>query len=553
VATLKAVTRTEQTVSAEDKAKVEELRHKHPSYVNRVSEWVFFANSYDGGRRYLEGGYLYRHPNEPDDAYKHRLAVACYYNFCQEVVDIYVSYLFRSAAEIDYGNLAKDDLFKQFLEDSDLKGNSLKSFMRESQRKASVYGHIAVVVDKPRVPEGAPVETRQDEKDLNIRPYVYRVLPTELVDWKYERTGTGGYKLTMAKIQEAFPTSSDDIEQYRIWYPDRWEVWRIVKDAPEMIDGDENPLGEIPLVFLRNLAAEEDLVGRSDLNDIAYVNRHIYNLCSWNDENIENTCFAMLAKAKREAGEGGRPDDDAVGPSIIMEYDPSEPNDKPYWLEPPGVSQEVFDRRLDRDVQEIHRMAKHGGIATTAEAATGQPKSGVALEIEFRMMNSTLSEKADNIEEAHQRICELWARWQEMEGFDSRIDYPDDFNVEDLAEDLENAINAVALRVSPRFNTEMKKRLTRVALPKMDPKTAREIEEQIEAQTAFFIPAEIGSLMGSNLVNAIDVVMALRGVDEEQAKRILEKNAEINSQYKLNIGPAPPDLSRFTGGEGEEE
>ena len=265
----------------------------------------------------------------------------------------------------------------------------------------------------------------------------------------------------------------------------------------------------------------------------------------------------MLAKAKRVKGEGREDEDDAVGPSIIVEYDPEVPNDRPYWLEPPGVTQDVFDKRLDRDVQEIHRLAKMGGIATTAKETSKSPKSGIALELEFRMMNSALAEKADNAEEAHQRICDLFAKWQSIDqGFTGNIDYPDDFNVEDLAEDLENAIQATQLRISGRFNTEMKKRLVRVAMPKLQAEVAKEIEEQIEAQKDLFIPAEFGLLLQYNLSNPVEIIMALRGVEEAEAIKILDRNKELTEKYSIPAAPAAPDLSNFAAvgeEEGEEE
>lgn len=535
---------TQDKVPADNK--VAELRSTHPAYAARKGEWVFFGDSYYGGRRYLEGGYLFKHPNEGDKEYNHRLKVACYYNFCQEIVDLYVSYLFQKPAEIDYGALGKDEMFESFRADADLKGNRLSGFMRESQRMAGAYSHVALVVDKPKADPDA--QTRQDEKEKNLRPYIYRVLPTNLLDWKYERVGNEGYRLTYVKILE-----DNNPERYRLWYTDRWEVWEIKDDAAEKLEEGGNPLGKIPVVILVNLAGDDDLVGRSDLNDIAYVNRHIYNLCSWNDENIENTCFAMLARAKREKGKGGE-ESDAVGPSVIIEYDPTEPNDKPYWLEPPGVHQEVFDKRLDRDIQEIHRMAKHGSMAGTPSETSKSPKSGLALELEFRHMNSTLAEKADNIEEAHVKVCELFVDWQEGTGaFDGTIDYPDDFNVEDLALDLENAINATALRISGTFNREVKKRLVRVALPKADAETTKEINDQIDAQADLFLPAEFGLLLQYNLTNPIDLLMKLKGIESEaEAAKLLERNKELNQKYGMT-GPAPPNLGEIIGDDTETE
>jgi len=514
----------------------EELKKEHPAYPARKTEWLFFGDSYYGGSRYLKTTYILKHPNEQDADYKHRLAVACYYNFCQEIVDLYTSYLFQKPPEIDYGTLAKDDLFSTFLQDVDLKGSSLSTFLREAQRKAGIYGHLIVVVDKPK--GSLAVQTRQDEKELNQRPYAYWIRPQNLLDWKYERIGTEGYRLTYIKIKE-----SDDPERYRIWTTAAWELWEIKKHIATLIESGENPIGEIPAAILYNLRSEEDLVGRSDLNDIAYINRHITNLCSWNDENIENTTFAMLAKAKRQSGQGAT-ETDVVGPSTIIEYDPELPNDKPYWLEPPGVSQDVFDKRLDRDIAEIHRIAKMGGVGATETSK--EPKSGVALELEFRMMNSTLAEKADNIEEAHARIAKLYAKWMDL-AWTGKIDYPDDFAVEDLALDLENAIQATALRIGARFNTEMRKRLARIALPKLEPEKKREVESEIEAQKDFFMPAEFALLLQNNLTNPVDVLMALRGIEEKEAIKILERNKELNDKY--GSAPKAPNLSNLIGGQ----
>jgi len=124
--------------------------------------------------------------------------------------------------------------------------------------------------------------------------------------------------------------------------------------------------------------------------------------------------------------------------------------------------------------------------------------------------------------------------------------------IEYLAEDLENAIQATQLRVSGRFNTEMKKRLTRVALPKLSAETAREIEDQIEAQKDLFIPAEFGLLLQYNLSNPVEIVMALRGVDENEAKKILARNKELSQEYLIPVAPVAPDLSNFGAGSEEE-
>ena len=74
-----------------------------------------------------------------------------------------------------------------------------------------------------------------------------------------------------------------------------------------------------------------------------------------------------------------------------------------------------------------------------------------------------LSEKADNLEQAEARVCDIWARW-EGGTFDGVIDYPDDFSVRDLDRELENAIKAQSANVaSAAFGKELQKKIADAA------------------------------------------------------------------------------------------
>lgn len=441
-----------------------ELERTHPDYDSLIDEWRFYVSAYFGGRMYKEGNYLIRHPFESSANYMRRREISYYYNYCGPVVDIYVSHLFRKEASRDLGALAGDGLFEDFQRDADLEGNSFRHFLREAQRFAAVYGRVAVIVDKP----SATARTKAEALSESIRPYVTLVTPENLLDWRYGRSPAGRPVLEMVKVREGS-------DRYRIWTVEGWELWAIGADNEALLaDAGVHDLGEVPVVPLYNKQSGVKMIGVSDIQDIADINKNIYYLCSDAKEIIENTAFPMLAMPYSRDQKEER----ELGPHNILQFDPAEPNARPYWLEAPHSSLTEIREWVRQDIEEIYRIAKLGGVK--AAESGGQARSGVALEMEYQQLYSTLSEKADNLEQAEQRILSLWARWEGLE-FDGRIDYPDDFSVKDLDHDLQSAINAQSAMISSEtFRKELQKKIVASVLPKADALTRERINMEIE-------------------------------------------------------------------------
>jgi hypothetical protein len=446
----------------------EELEKTHPDYRANIGRWRYFLNSYYGGSLYRDGNYLLQHPFESSANYRRRKETSYYYNYCGPIVDILVSHLFRKDAVREYGGIAQDPIFRAFQKDADMQGNSFRHFMREAQRLASIYGRVSIIVDKPRV----ATATRAEAMEQGIYPYVALVTPENLVDWSFVRLSTGRVVMDMAKIKEGDDT-------YRIWGRDGWELWDMTKDSPEpsLIDVSGHDIGAVPLVNLYNKQTGVAMHGISDLQDIADINRNIYYLCSDAREIIENTAFPMLAiPYTRSAGR----EEKEVGPHNILQFDPEAPNSKPYWLEAPHSSLSEIREWVRQDIGEIYRIARMGGVRATEDNPA--PRSGVALEQENQQLYSTLSEKADNIEQAENSILSLWARWEGME-FDGRIDYPDDFSVKDLERDIKSAIEALSASVgSKTFKREVQKKIAQSVLQKIDEETKAKIIGEIDAE-----------------------------------------------------------------------
>lgn len=441
-----------------------ELEKTHPHYDKFIDEWRFYIRSYFGGKMYKEGNYLLKHPFESSTNYRRRKDISYYYNYCGPIVDIFVSHLYRKEAVRNYGSLGTDPLFESFYRDADLEGNSFKHFMREAQRFASIYGRVSIIVDKPQV----LAATRAEANDMGIRPYTTLVTPENMLDWSYATLLTGRPALDMVKIKEGEGL-------YRIWTRESWELWQVLDDGDaRIVDSGWHGLGEIPVVTLYNKRSGIKMVGISDIQDIADINKNIYYLCSDAKEIIENTAFPMLAMPYTR---GEVQDEREIGPHNILQFDPAEPNSRPYWLEAPHSSLTEIREWVRQDIEEIYRIAKMGGVKSSEDFQG--TKSGVALELEYQQLYSTLSEKADNLEQAEMKVLDLWARW-EGKTFDGVIDYPDDFSVRDMDRDLQNAISAQSARVdSATFKKELQKKIAQAVLPKLDEGTRARINEEI--------------------------------------------------------------------------
>jgi len=443
----------------------EELLKTHPHYAEFIDEWKFYVRAYFGGKMYRDGNYLLQHPFESSTNYRRRKQTSYYYNYCGPVVDIFVSHLFRKEAVRDFGSLTTDPLFDAFWWDADLEGNTFRHFMREAQRLASIYGRVSVIVDKPQ----ALASTRAEAEALGIRPYISLVTPENLVDWSYVRLPSSGrFVLDSVKIKESEDT-------YRIWTREGWELWQLAGKGAEvrLVEAGWHGLGEVPLVNLYNKQSGVKMAGISDIQDIADINRNIYYLCSDAREIIENTAFPMLAMPYTRGGE----DEREIGPHNIIQFDPAETNSKPYWLEAPHSSLSEIREWVRQDISEIYRIAKLGGVKSAEDSMSA--RSGAALELEFQQLYSTLSEKADNIEQAEARIFDLWARW-EGKTFDGLIEYPDDFSVRDIDRDLKNAIEAQSARISSAtFKRELQKKIATAVLPKLDEGVRARIFDEI--------------------------------------------------------------------------
>ena len=441
----------------------------HKDYRENVNLWEYYIRSFNGGYDYTIGQYLNRYNLELDNEYSQRLGNTPCDNHCKNIIQIYSSFLFRVKASRNFGSMADEPSLESFLKDADLEGNTFNSVMKQAQNYAAIYGHCFMILDKPSV----STNTRAEELDQEIRPYLSIATPENVLDWNFKRELNGKYTLDYLKIREE--VDRENGTYIRMWYLDRVDTIYLKDDRsePTLIDTVPNMIGKIPAVILYNSKSHKRGIGQSDLTDIADLQKSIYNELSEMEQLIRLTNHPSLVKTpsvNASAGAG----------AVIEMPDELEPNLKPYLLQPSGQNLTAIMDSINNKVDSINRIAHTGAVRTQKTGIT----SGVALQTEFELLNARLSEKADNLQIAEEQLFRLYAMFQNAT-FDGEINYPDSFNIRDYASDLVYYQQAKALNIgSATFSKEVDKEIARAVID--DDSKLNEIFEEIDQQ------AEVG-------------------------------------------------------------
>jgi hypothetical protein len=271
-------------------------------------------------------------------------------------------------------------------------------------------------------------------------------------------------------VEKASPFSDREEKiRFRFWYKDRWELY---DDEANLVDSGEHNLGRIPMIILRNKKrAGGDIQGISDVANVSILNKQLYNLCSELDELLSKATFPLLTYPTERAGDV---EGITLGVDKILTFDPTGQH-RPEYLSPQSTSMDVYEKRIDKIIEEIFRIASlkfQGGVSP----------SGVAMTYEFENTQQIIKGKSKNLEDAEKEIVSVLLLWEgeDSEKDDTTIEYASDFNFSNLQVDLHVALDAVMLQVSDTFNKEYKKMMTRKLLPNLTKDKQETIDNEID-------------------------------------------------------------------------
>ena len=424
------------------------LTAKHRDYDKNLELWGFHLRSFLGGDNYSQGYFLNRYVLESDEEFIKRIDFTPLDNHCRNVVQIYSSFLFRVPATRNYGSLSEDPQLELFLKDADLDGRSFQNVIKDMQQHASIYGTCWAIMDKP----ATITQTRAEELQQEIRPYISLLTPENVTNWEYERLPNGKYALSMLTIIEDVNEeraivkvwTKEDVTTYLV--PDYTKEYASKK--VQLLDEQINAIGEIPAVILYNQKSQRKAIGISDLSDVAELQRSIYNDYSEIEQLIRLSNHPSLVKTPNVEA--------SAGAGSVIEVPEDMPSDlKPYIIQPSSQSLDGIMSCIQMKVDAINRITHMGSVRGTEKTIN----SGIALQTEFSLLNARLSEKADLLENCEEQIWSLFAKWQNKM-FDGEIDYPDTFDLRDYASDLAFLQTAKASGVkSATFTKEIDKQI----------------------------------------------------------------------------------------------
>jgi hypothetical protein len=454
-----------------------DIEYQHPDYENNVDRWEFYLRSYMGGADYSEGQYLTGYLNEDSKEYDRRRQLTPIDNHCRNVVHIYSSFLWRISPTRNFQAMEGSPDLEAFLADADLDGQNFNSFMRQAQVWSSVYGHVWVMVDKPQTNAG----TRADELEQGVRPYVTLITPENVYDWRWERQPSGRYELTYLKVRESVDRvdGTTTVTYFREWYKEQIKLTRYDGSTGEVIEQIDNPIGVIPAVYLPANRSIVRGIGISDISDVAYMQKAIYQELSEIEQLIRISNHPTLVKTydtDASAGAG----------AIINIADDLDAGLRPYQMQPSGANLDAIRASISDKIDAINRMTHMGAVRGAKELT----QSGVAMQTEFQMLNAKLSEKADILELAEEQLWSFYCRWQDHNTHEVEISYPDSFDLRDYAQELQflQQVQASGVR-SDTLRREVDKQIADLVLDDEALVAAHgEIEQGTRAVGQFALP-----------------------------------------------------------------
>jgi len=158
------------------------------------------------------------------------------------------------------------------VDDVDGFGTSLHDFVHQLLKFGIHYGHSGVFTDFPTAPEN---RTKQDEKELNLRPVFILYPASQIIGWRFL---PGTDELEQVRFIERKDEPKGDwgtevVEYVRVITPDGFKLYRKAPSESEYSLHDEgfHTFGSIPLEIFYT-ESDSPMISEPPLEDLAWLN-----------------------------------------------------------------------------------------------------------------------------------------------------------------------------------------------------------------------------------------------------------------------------------------
>lgn len=237
--------------------------------------------------------YLPKFPAEDSTEYNARLTASTIDGIVMGGVDTLTGSVFFG----DIDTSAVNPAIVPLLDNIDNKGNSFEVFAR-CAFECAFEGVSVIVIDRPKVPEGVPIVSLEDQKTLDIRTYWRMYTAHDVINWRYRVNPISkATELELIVLSEPVEVvdpkdrfSVTTIQKYRVYFLNgnvvNWELWKRADgvQSETFIREDFGSLPEysaIPVSFVGCLDDDPRLLVESRLEVKAYQKESSYDVIEY--------------------------------------------------------------------------------------------------------------------------------------------------------------------------------------------------------------------------------------------------------------------------------
>ncbi len=330
----------------------------------------------------IGASHLVRYPSETAPRYARRNEVAWYTNDMRKTCSRYAAYLARRPAT----RSINQPLLSAMAQDCDGIGSEINDFWQTFMVDAKARGTMLLLVDMPAV-----VPDRQSQQtEQRAFPYLAAIAPERIL--KYSVNDAGAFDSL------EISANWNGKAAVRGWNTAKW--W--VRVGADIVEQGEHPLRACPVLIF----SEESIGGEGEFAQIADLSRRLFNLRSELDEILRSQTFSVLAFPLPEEvmmafAETSAKIAETIGTQNMLMH---APGGQPAFIAPPDGPAKVYGEVIAK----MESLIRDSGL--DVELPQGV-ESGLAMNLRFEALNSSLARFSKRMEQLERRVWELASRW----------------------------------------------------------------------------------------------------------------------------------------------
>ncbi len=416
-----------------------------------TKEWKLIEEAYNGSGGFSNGEYILKYPRESEDKIKHRREVGYYPNIIASKIKRYNGFLFKRGAL----RSSESDIVRSIFKDADRQGNHIDIFMQNFALNAKIRGSNLCLIDNSSDFKSNNLEEQQNNREF---PYLVEILPERVLKYKLDKFG----RFDFISFSDTLNTSTyeEEIVQNITRYYDT-SRWIVYDDEDNIIDSGDHNLGICPVI---HLSESGKFPATGEFTQLAPIAKRHYNLKSELDEILRSQTFSILAVQSTD----GNPNL-SVGTDNALIY----AGDKaPSFIAPSSSPTDAYSNEIESIESLIDKITYDINTSKAQE-------SGIALDIKFQGLNSSLSAFASKIEDFELKVFSVISRYLDSL-LEVNISYPKEFNIIDIHKELETLSMMKGIREIPSYETLKLKQIIKNDLNNLSEEDALLIDSDLE-------------------------------------------------------------------------